>query len=402
MLIFGGSVGDWREKAAYAQDKADNDFAAIRDIRCEGIDDVPTAMAFMAALAGDTKCKEFLYHATVNLFRCERLTRDQWFKVIDELEKRLGLEGHYRIAFEHIKKDRQHYHIYWLRLPPGNSGPAVNMGNDYSVHRSTTVHFEKEFGLKPAPRKEKNKPSHKRQEINERNAKTRIDPDAVSKVVTRIYHGSKTSKEFVQSLSKAGYTLTCGKQNKLVLVDQKGGYHGLMRRIDGVKICDMRQKFPELETMTLPSLSSVLKTRRPPSRQSFRRVAQSFSRKLPRSTSSRTSKRQGHNPYLVTPCMRSLASIMAEASARQRSEQQKKSYPPPMMKKRRRKKEDENKLAKAGTTKAEIENAELLAWALENHRIDILRDFGIIILPENPTLQELVQHGSIPPNALEP
>jgi hypothetical protein len=403
MLIFGDSVGDWREKAAYAIDKADNDLAEIRDIRCEGIDDVQTAVAFMAALAADTKCVEFLYHATVNLSRGERLTSEQWMQAVDTLEKNLGLEGHYRIAFEHIKKDRQHYHIYWLRLPPaGEVGPAVNMGNNYRIHEETAIALEKEFGLKPAPRKQKNKPSHKKEEINERNSKTRVNPDFVSEDVTKLYHDSKTMKDFLKNLGNAGYTLTRGKQNKLVLVDKQGGYHGLMRRIDGAKVGDLRKKFPELETMVLPSLASVLRGRRPPSRQTFRKAAHSISRKRPSYKSRSASYRTGHNPYLSMPKVRSLTSIWAEARSRYRPKEEKKYYPPSIMRKRRRKKQDENNLAKGGPTKAEIENAELLAWAWENHRIDILRDFGIFLLPENPTLYDLVQYGLIPPDALEP
>ncbi|MGB9151909.1 MAG: relaxase/mobilization nuclease domain-containing protein [Alphaproteobacteria bacterium] len=403
MLIFGASVGDWKEKAAYALDKADNEFAEIRDIRCEGIDDVPTALAFMAALAVDTKCIEFLYHATINLYRGERLTREQWMKAIDRLEKNLGLEGHYRIAFEHIKKDRQHYHIYWLRLPPaGKSGPAVNMGNNYRIHEATAIALEKEFGLKPAPRRQKNKPSRKKEEINQRNGKTRISPDLVTKEVTKIYHDSKTTKDFLKNLGKAGYTMTRGKQDKLVLVDKKGGYHGLMRRIDGVKAGDFKKKFPELETMVLPSLASVLRSRRPPSRQTFRKVAHSVSRTRPSYKAHRTSHRTGHNPYMSMPKVRSLTSIWAEARSRYRPKEERKHYPAPVMRKRRRKKSEENTLARGGPTRAEIENAELLCWAWENHRIDILSQFGIILLSDNPTLSELVQHGLIPPDALEP
>ena len=399
MLIFGGSVGDWREKAAYAEDKADNDFAAIREVRCEGIEDVPTAMAFMAALANDSKCKEFLYHATVNLFRGERLATEQWFKIIGELEKRLGLEGHYRIAFEHIKKDRQHYHIYWSRLPTGNGGPAVNMGNNYRVHDAVAMHFENEFGLKPAPRKGKNKPSHKRQEIKDKNAKIRVNPDAVTKEVTEIYHTSESANDFVRNLDRAGYTLTRSQKNKLVLVDRQGGYHGLIRRIDGVGASGLRQKFPDLEAMALLSLTDVLRSRRPPSMSSFRKTATSLSRKS--MVYSRPPKRSGHNPFVATPRLRSLASIMAEARIRYRSERQQKHYPPPIMRKRRPKKAAENKLARGGPTKAEIESAALLAWAWENHRIDVLYDFGIIVLPKDPTLYDLVQYGLVPPDALE-
>jgi hypothetical protein len=403
MLIFGASVGDWKEKAAYALDKADNEFAEVRDIRCEGIDDVQTALAFMAALAADTKCLEFLYHATINLFRGERLTTAQWMQAIDRLEKNLGLEGHYRIAFEHIKKDRQHYHIYWLRLPPAaKGGPAVNMGNNYRIHENTAIALEKEFGLKPAPRKHKNQPSHKKQEINERNGKTRVDPNFVTKEVTKIYHNSKTTKDFIKNLGDAGYTMTRGKKNQLVLVDKKGGYHGLMRRIDGVKASHMRQKFPELEKMPMPSLSSVLRNRRPPSKQTFRKVAHSVSRTKPNYKVRSASYRSGHNPYLSMPKVRSLTSIWAEARGRYRPKEEKKYYPAPVMRKRRRKRSDENKLAKGGPTRAEIENGQLLCYAWENHRIDILAQFGIHILPDNPTLYELVQYGVIPPDALEP
>lgn len=119
MLIFGKSVSDWKEKANYAQDKADNEFAKIHEVRCEGLLDVQTAMETMAAFAADSKCKKFLYHATINLNPGERLTHEQWMKAVDTLEKNLNLTDHYRVVFEHIKKDRQHYHIVWSRKQSG-------------------------------------------------------------------------------------------------------------------------------------------------------------------------------------------------------------------------------------------------------------------------------------------
>src|ERR1700722_3128686 len=106
MLIFGKSVSDWQEKADYAEDKADNEYAKLHEVRCEGIDDVQTAMATMAAFAADSKCEKFLYHATINLNPGERMTREQWQKAVDTLEANLKLTGHYRVVFEHIKKNR--------------------------------------------------------------------------------------------------------------------------------------------------------------------------------------------------------------------------------------------------------------------------------------------------------
>ena len=372
MLIFGASVGDWRKKASYAQDKADNEFAQVRGIRCEGVDDVNMALALMASYAIGTKCKDFLYHATLNLYRGERLTQEQWIKAIDTLEKNLRLGGHYRVAFEHIKNDRQHYHIYWFRLPPGANGPAVNMGNDYYICEKTAIALEKEFGLRPAPRRNKSKSSERKQEINDKNNKIRVDPDIVTKDVTRIFKGSETSKAFIKNLAKEGYALTCSRKRKLVIVDKKGGYHGMVRRMEGIKRGDITRKFPDLDKMPLPSLSDVLKIRRPAPRKSFQQEAFVVSRPI------KTNKPQRQSSFSYRPQTKSLGALLAQ-TRKYYPKKDKKHYPPPLMQKRRLRKKDLNIPARAYPTRAEIENSELLHWAWENHRLDILRDFGIIL-----------------------
>ncbi len=272
MLIFGSSVSDWQEKANYAEDKADNDFAKVHEVRCEGIEDVQTAFAAMVAFAADTKCKQFLYHATINLNPGERLTREQWQQAVDRLEEGLGLTGHHRVVFEHIKKDRQHYHIVWSRLPP-TGGPAVSMSYDYFVHQRTAKELEKKFGLLPAPRKQEGQPSKKKQEINDRNSGIRIKPEQVTKDATRIYRASDTTQAFVKNLQKEGYTLSRGKNGSYVLVDKQGGYHGLLRRIEGAKLADVEGKFPELKDMQLPRLNEVLRSRRGNTKSGFKGAA---------------------------------------------------------------------------------------------------------------------------------
>lgn len=272
MLIFGSSGSDWQEKARYAEDKADNDLAKVREIRCEGIDDVQTAMTTMAAFASDTKCKKFVYHATINLNPGERLTPEQWMKAVNRLEENLGLSGHHRVVFEHIKKDRQHYHIFWSRLPP-KGGAATTMSHDYAAHQTTAKELEKLFGLKPAPRKAQHQKSKKKKEIDDRNSGVRIKPEQVTKDVTWIYRESLTTQAFIQNLRTQGYTLTHGKNGSYVLVDKQGGYHGLLRRIEGAKLADVEKKYPELKDMSLPSLNAVLKTHRGTSPSGFKRAA---------------------------------------------------------------------------------------------------------------------------------
>jgi len=374
MLIFGASISDWKKKAAYALDKADNEYTKLHEVRCEGIEDVEMALAFMAACAADTKCKDFLYHATINLNPGERLTKEQWIKAIDTLEKNLKLTGHHRVYFEHIKKDRQHYHIYWSRLPPDGKGPAVNMGNDYFAHQNTAKALEKEFGLKSAPRRDRDKPSKKKAEINDRNSKIRVKPEIVTKDVTRIFKDSKTSKDFIKNLAKEGYTLTRGKNGSYVIVDKQGGYHGLMRRIQVAKVNDLRDKYPDLDKMPLPSLKDILKSRRPAPRQSFKKASYHFSRP----TKFYTPRINIQSPIYRPP--RSLAPIMAQARSYY-PEPEKKYYPPPFMRKRKRKKYENEPFRPIIDLKA-IKDAEILAWAWEHGRSDILVQFGIHLPPD--------------------
>jgi len=374
MLIFGSSVSDWQEKAAYAQDKADNEYAKIHEVRCEGIEDVDMALAFMAGCAADTKCKDFLYHATINLNPGERLTKEQWIKAVDTLEVNLKLTGHHRVYFEHIKNDRQHYHIYWSRLPPDGNGPAVNMGNNYYIHDNTAKALEKEFGLKLAPRRDWGKASKKKESVNNRNSKTRIKPDIVTDDVTQIFKDSKTAKQFIRNLAKEGYTLTRGKNGSYVIVDKQGGYHGLMRRIKGAKLDDLRERFPDLDKMALPSLSDVLKSQRPASEQSFKKAARHFSK--PRKAFSP----RINVPFYTYQPSKSLAAILAQAK-RHHPAPQKKYYPPPLMRKRKRRK-DVNEPSRPIIDLQAIKNAEILAWAWEHGRLDILVQFGIYLSPD--------------------
>jgi hypothetical protein len=128
----------------------------------------------------------------------------------------------------------------------------------------------------------------------------------------------------------------------------------------------------------------------------FGRAALAFSRPAYRPTS--------FKPIMfgsITGLIMKMAGIASRNAAKDEAERKAQRNRFPIIQ-RRRPRKSENNLAKGGPTRAEIENAELLRWAWENHRTDILAQFGIYILPENPTLSDLVQHGLIPPDALEP
>lgn len=269
MLIFGACCNDWKEKAAYASDKSDNELSSLIEVRCAAIDDVQLAMAAIASMATGSNCKKFLYHATINLRPGERLSPEQWREVVDKLEDNLKLTGHHRIIFEHVKKNRQHYHVYWARIPPEGGGPAATLQRDYAAHKKVALWAEKAFGLKLAPRK-KQQDDIASKHSDQHRAKT-------SATVTQIYKDSKTTKEFTEALTKAGFELAYGRNGSLLIVDQSGHYQTLLRRLDGVRKADLYKKFPDLSKIQFRPLSLILSGCRPKAKnrminKSFRRA----------------------------------------------------------------------------------------------------------------------------------
>lgn len=97
----------------------------------------------------------------------------------------------------------------------------------------------------------------------QRGNNTGIDPRKVRKEITSIYKSSKSTKDFIAALDKAGYALTRGRRNQLVLVDRLGDTHGLLRNIEGRKLADLRQKFHGIDKIPLPPHAILVKMRKP-------------------------------------------------------------------------------------------------------------------------------------------
>jgi hypothetical protein len=263
MIIKGGRRGGATQLAAHLLRRDTNEDVIIREISvCPGTtftdDDLHKALKLMA-VPGQAKGKtRTLYHSVLAPQAGEILTADQLKHAVDTLAKNLGMEGHSRAIVEHRKAGRQHFHVVFNILHH-NTGKQARLQWTRKVEWNTSRQLEKELGLKLVVAKGK---AARRWEA-ERGKRSSIDPLQVRKEVTAIYKASKTGKEFIASLDMAGYVLTKGRNNSYVLVDKVGDIHGLMRRIEGVKLKDLRQKFPDLKDIRLPVLDSVVKKRKP-------------------------------------------------------------------------------------------------------------------------------------------
>jgi len=92
--------------------------------------------------------KKFFYSLSLNLDQAQgRLTREQYFDLIERAERGLGLRNQRRFIVFHEKRDekgipREHYHVVWSRAYINDEKiRAVDVKNDRLKLRAVAQEF---------------------------------------------------------------------------------------------------------------------------------------------------------------------------------------------------------------------------------------------------------------------
>lgn len=266
MIINGGSRCNWRFFAKHLMKGEENERVEISEIRGLAGETVLDALREMDALASGTRCKNFFYHANLNPRADEHLTAEQWEKAVDTLESNLGLDGHSRFIVEHQKEGRSHRHVIWSRIDT-DSMTAASDSKNYEAHERTARALEEAFGLSTVQgahvrsgRRPKRRP--KAWETF-RGHESGVDPQAVGREITELWHQADSGKAFAASLAAHGYRLCKGDRRDFCVIDQVGHVHSLARRIDGAKAADIRARMADIDREALSSAGDAIPTERP-------------------------------------------------------------------------------------------------------------------------------------------
>lgn len=233
----------------------ENERVEVKEIRGVYADDVKEAFREMRLVAAGTGCQNYFYHASISPREDEHLTPEQWDYAIDRLEQNLGLDGHARFQVEHEKKGRTHRHIVWSRIDP-DTMTATSDSFNYLVHNTTREELEQVFDHEPTPL-----PQERGTRIRDwehfRAQESGIDPKAVKAEVTALWQASDSGAAFQAALDNAGYVLCEGDRRDFVIVDHAGDVHSLARRIDGVKVTEIRQRMAGIDPERLMSVQEA-------------------------------------------------------------------------------------------------------------------------------------------------
>lgn len=262
MIIKGGSRAGALDLATHLLRTDANERMEILEVRGTVARALEGALREMEAMSSGTRCKNPLYHASINVPIHERLGIDGWERAVDRLEEELGLTGQPRAVVMHEKLGREHVHIVWGRVR-ADTLVAVADSHNYRKHEIVARELEREFGHERVqgahaerdgvPRPERTF-SHGEHQIAER---TGIDPKVVKAEITALWRAADGAGAFLASLQEAGYRPALGSRRQYVVVDRVGTVHSLSRRINGIKAADLRKAFAEIDPQRFPAVETL-------------------------------------------------------------------------------------------------------------------------------------------------
>ena len=272
MVIKGKARGGPAALATHLERRDTNEEVFIRELRGVTARNLRGALREMDCMGSGATSVRTLYHAAINTAPDERLSDEQKQIALDRLEAELGFAGQPRVVVEHLKNDRQHLHVVFLRIDTDRM-VAINDSHTYRKHEIVARDLEREFGHrhvqgahidrdgKPRPSRT---PGHDEMQQAERSG---LSPEQAKQDVTRLWNQADSGKAFAAAVTAEGWILAQGHRRDFVLVDRTGETHSLARRVEGVRAADIRQRLADVDPASLPSIAEAKALQRAASNQ---------------------------------------------------------------------------------------------------------------------------------------
>jgi hypothetical protein len=264
MIIKGGSRAAPSQLAWHLQRLDTNEKVEILEVQSP-TPDLAEAFRNWQTLSEGTHGIKGLYHANIDPAKDYIMTRDQWQRAVDVLEKELHLEGQPRAVVMHEKLGREHIHVVWARTDIDRMVLCPDSQN-YLAHERASQRLEMEFGHEQVPGKHAKRDREKQREFPRAEAnqaewqqgeRTGIDPASRKDQITALKQASDNAQAFKVALEEQGYILAKGDRRDFVIVDQTGSIHSLGRQIRDVKAAELREFMKTIDREALPTTAEA-------------------------------------------------------------------------------------------------------------------------------------------------
>lgn len=232
-------------------------------IETRGLDafgsDPVAAFEMLERLADEnTRCEKPFFHGHIRLSPGEDLTDAQWMQSLERMEKRLGFTGQPRIVSFHIDtaSGERHLHCGWYRVDL-ESMRAIDPGlyKNHLMQLARTL--EREFGLREVSSERQPHDKARAADRDEYEEAKRLGTDvrAIRTQILDCLEKSDGGKSFKAALEERGFILANGdRRDCFVVIDPAGGQHALNKKLTGMKLAALRERFADLDRSQLPAV----------------------------------------------------------------------------------------------------------------------------------------------------
>lgn len=281
MIAKGNLHAHGAKLAAYLTTSSEDERAELVELRGFAADTIRDAFIDVQMQAAATRATKPFFHAYVRAPEGEAISRELWREFADRLERQLGFDGQPRAVAFHHGPEGTHMHIAWSRIDLA-SLKALDPGMYKNKMKELCRAFEKEHGLTQVAneRAADNRTRSANRAEFEQARRLGADLKAIRNTIRDCWQSADSGRGFAAALAEHGLILARGDRRDFVVIDPKGCFHALSKRITDATAAETRARMADLDRSTMPSVAEAKVAQRTanpdpprPSRRAFKRPA---------------------------------------------------------------------------------------------------------------------------------
>ncbi|MCG7861106.1 MAG: relaxase [Candidatus Thiodiazotropha endolucinida] len=256
MILKGSQRSGGRQLANHLLRGDENEHAEVHELRGFMSDDLPSAFNEIHAVSKGTRAKQPFFSLSLNPPPAEQVPIEAFEAAIEQIERKLGLDGQPRAIVFHEKEGRRHAHVVWSRIDTGEM-KAINLPHFKMKLRDVSRNLYLEHGWKMPPglmdRKNRNPLNFSREEWQQ-SRRAALHPKEIKRAFQECWANSDNRKAFAQALLSKGFILARGDRRGYVALDYRGEVYAIAKYA-GVKTKDVRKRLGDPKE--LPSIEQA-------------------------------------------------------------------------------------------------------------------------------------------------
>jgi len=258
MIAKGNTHANGEKLARYMMTAKDGERAELFQLCGFAAGDIREAFRSVHVMAEATRCEQPFFHLQVRNPEGEELSRNEWLRVANRIEDKLGLTNQPRAICLHIDEQtgHEHMHVAWSRI---DADTMTARPLPFFKERLKEVCRELENTLDlTRVKNERDGPvlAPNRNEF-EQARRLGVDIKDVRANIRDCWDRSDCGRSFQTALAEHGWVLAQGDRRAFLVIDHEGGLHALGKRILGLTAGQTRERLADLDRDTLPTVEQA-------------------------------------------------------------------------------------------------------------------------------------------------